>query len=55
MNVHADCVPEHEECFLCGELTGKCGEGEDSLYDDYGNGPYCQKCYYDDQTSTRDK
>jgi hypothetical protein len=45
MSNHTSCVPRHEECFLCGELTGRCGECEDSLYDDNGHGPYCEECY----------
>ena len=40
-----ECEPE--ECMLCGNLTGYSGEYEDSLYDDMGDGPYCDTCYDD--------
>lgn len=36
---------EYEYCCLCGELTGRTGEGNDSLYLIDGSGPYCQDCY----------
>lgn len=34
-----------ERCIRCDEPTGRAGEGDDSLYDEEGNGPYCQDCY----------
>ena len=44
---------KHEECDVCGELTGRAGEGDDSLYSpqSFGwtqngtHGPLCQDCY----------
>lgn len=33
----------HETCFFCNAETGR--ECEDSIYDDQGNGPYCDGCY----------
>jgi len=33
-----------EYCFKCGEPTGRAGAGEDSLYDEQGQGPYCESC-----------
>lgn len=38
---------ELEYCFKCGEPTGRAGAGDDSIYDDAGNGPYCEDCYDD--------
>ena len=36
----------YEECFICNDLTGRSGEGEDSLYcDECDNGPYCPDCF----------
>lgn len=34
-----------EECSHCGELTGKAGKGEDSLYDVLERGPFCETCW----------
>jgi hypothetical protein len=34
-----------EYCFKCGEPTGRAGKGDDSLYDEDGNGPYCSECW----------
>lgn len=34
-----------EYCFACGEPTGRAGKGEDSLYDDNDEGPYCWECW----------
>lgn len=34
-----------EYCFSCGEPTGRAGEAEDSLYNDQGEGPYCEGCW----------
>lgn len=36
-----------ERCLFCGEPTGRAGEGNDSLYDDQGEGPYCESCWDD--------
>ena len=36
----------YEECFICNELTGRAGAGEDSLYcDECDKGPYCPDCF----------
>jgi hypothetical protein len=34
-----------EYCFLCDQPTGRAGIGEDSLYDDFGHGPFCESCW----------
>jgi len=34
-----------ERCCECDSQTGKAGVQDDSLYDNYGNGPYCDTCY----------
>ena len=34
-----------EYCFKCGEATGKAGAGDDSIFDDNGEGPYCWGCW----------
>ena len=34
-----------ELCCECDEPTGKAGAGEDSLFTDDGNGPYCEECW----------
>ena len=34
-----------EYCFKCGKPTGKAGAGEDSIFDDEGNGPFCDTCH----------
>ena len=34
-----------EYCCECDEPTGKAGKGEDSLYTDDDNGPFCSECY----------
>lgn len=34
-----------EYCFLCGELTGRAGKADDSIYSDDGRGPWCLDCY----------
>jgi hypothetical protein len=39
--------PHKEHCIECDALTGKAGEGDDSLYDKEGNGPYCEDCWTD--------
>lgn len=36
---------KREYCFFCDRPTGKAGIGEDSIYDQIGNGPYCEMCY----------
>ena len=35
----------HETCCECGARTFRAGKGEDSLYDENDEGPYCQACY----------
>lgn len=34
-----------ELCVSCGEPTGRAGKGEDSLYADDDEGPFCENCY----------
>lgn len=34
-----------EYCCECGEPTGRAGKGEDSLYADSGEGPFCCECF----------
>lgn len=34
-----------EHCFLCSAETGLAGRGEDSLYNDKNQGPYCKECW----------
>jgi hypothetical protein len=34
-----------ECCFLCGAETGRAGAAEDSIFDDNGDGPYCEECF----------
>jgi hypothetical protein len=42
----SDEMPSYEECFICGDLTGRAGQGEDSLYcDECDKGPYCPDCF----------
>jgi len=36
---------EHETCYHCGSATGKAGQGDGSISDALGNGPYCEKCW----------
>lgn len=38
-------MTRYEHCFLCNAKTGKAGRGEDSLYTDAGNGPFCPDCW----------
>lgn len=33
-----------EHCFLCDQETGRAGRGEDSMFDDNDDGPYCEEC-----------
>jgi hypothetical protein len=35
----------YERCTKCDELTGKAGPLDDSLFDDDGNGPFCERCW----------
>lgn len=46
--------PRVETCEYCGEETGKAGPGEDSIYDNDGNGPYCEECYHKAQDENPD-
>lgn len=42
----SDEMPSYEECFICDDLTGRAGQGEDSLYcDECDKGPYCPECF----------
>ena len=34
-----------ERCCICDSPTEKAGIGEDSLYGEEGDGPYCEECY----------
>lgn len=34
-----------EQCFRCGDFTGKAGAGDDSIFDEFGYGPYCEPCF----------
>lgn len=34
-----------ELCCECDEPTGRAGIGEDSLYTDDGEGPFCETCW----------
>ena len=36
-----------ERCVKCDEPTGKAGRLDDSLYDDDGNGPFCETCFHE--------
>ena len=36
---------EEEHCAECGEPTGRAGIGEDSLYTEEGDGPFCEECW----------
>jgi len=36
---------EHETCYHCGSATGKAGQGDGSIFDALGIGPYCEKCW----------
>jgi hypothetical protein len=38
---------ELERCCICDDPTGRSGIGDDSIYDDDGNGPYCPGCFWD--------
>lgn len=38
-------MPELELCWVCGAPTGRAGEGDDSLYNAAGDGPYCEECW----------
>lgn len=46
--------PRVETCEYCGEETGRAGPGEDSIYDNDGNGPYCEECYHKAQEENPD-
>ena len=34
-----------EYCCECGDATGRAGRGDDSLFTDDGEGPYCAECW----------
>ena len=40
---HPGCTLEY--CCDCGDATGRAGRGDDSLYTDDGEGPYCAECW----------
>lgn len=36
----------YEECFICGELTGRAGKSDDSIYCEKCDlGPFCVDCF----------
>ena len=39
------CTLEH--CCDCGQPTGRAGKGEDSLYTENDDGPFCWECFPD--------
>jgi hypothetical protein len=34
-----------ELCCECSQPTGRAGRLDDSIYDDDGNGPFCEECW----------
>ena len=34
-----------EYCFICGEPTGRAGQGDGSLYCECDRGPFCEECW----------
>ena len=44
-----------EYCFLCDAPTGRAGAGDDSIFDDDGEGPYCEECYKEHPEKFRDE
>lgn len=34
-----------EYCWICEEPTGRAGRFDDSIFDDEGEGPYCEGCW----------
>lgn len=36
---------EIEVCFICGEPTGRAGKCDDSMFDAFNDGPYCEDCW----------
>ena len=38
-------MKDKEYCCKCGNETGKAGRGDDSLFTDTGEGPYCESCW----------
>lgn len=36
-----------EYCFVCSAPTGRAGRGDDSIYDENGEGPYCLDCWHE--------
>ena len=34
-----------ERCCYCDRFTGNAGRGEDSLYSEDGEGPFCYQCF----------
>ena len=46
----------YEKCFSCGELTGRAGIYDDSIYDEMGKVPFCVECFesYDAKKSKRE-
>lgn len=41
---HPGCTLEC--CCECGEPTGRAGRGEDSIYNEDDEGPFCESCHY---------
>jgi len=38
-----------ETCFICNEPTGRAGKGDDSIYAENGDGPFCLACWKEQQ------
>lgn len=38
-----------EYCFICEHPTGRAGRADDSLYDNYDYGSYCENCWYEER------
>ena len=36
---------KYEICCFCGERTGRAGRYDDSIYNDEGEGPFCEQCW----------
>ena len=38
-------TPKYETCSVCGEMTGRAGRADDSIYTEDGVGPFCESCW----------
>jgi hypothetical protein len=43
-----------EYCCECEQPTGRAGRGDDSLFDDYDHGPFCEECWEQTQPTQGD-